>query len=87
MTRDMLIEWIYKHLVLVAGQIPLNICKVFTAAFIAGTVFCGTCLEGPYTMRACFAMLVCLILSAFFGTLTTIGLELEETDEEDDLYM
>lgn len=82
-----MLELIYRFLVLVSGQVPLNICKVMTTAFMAGIFFSAACLEGPYTFRACIALLVCVFAAGFFEMLTWVGTELEEEYEEDDLYM
>ena len=43
-TQEMIIEILIRILELAAGRIPLNICKVFTAAFVVGFFFCMTCL-------------------------------------------
>lgn len=85
--KETMLDLIYRFLVLVSGQIPLNICKVMTTAFLAGTFFSAACLEGPYTLRACIAFMICMNTTCFFGVLTAIGTELEEEYEEDDLYV
>lgn len=83
--KETLLDLIYRFLVLVSGHIPLNICKVMTAAFLAGTFLSAACLEGPYTLRACIAFMICVNTTCFFGVLTAVGTELEEEYEEDDL--
>ena len=73
---------------LVEGHLTENICKVFTVANIAGFMFCAACLEGPYTGRAAFAGIICLLLACFFGTLMMMYREVEEWEfEEDNLYL
>ena len=83
--KEKLLVMICRFLVLVSGHIPLNICKVMTAAFLAGTFFSAACLEGPYTLRACIAFMICVNTTCFFVVLTAVGPELEEEYEEDDL--
>lgn len=84
-TQDMIIEILIRIFELAAGRIPLNICKVFTAAFAVGFIFCLACLEGPYTGRACFAGLVCFIAVCFFGALACMITEMTEEYEEDEI--
>lgn len=85
--KEKLLVMICRFLVLLSEHIPLNICKVMTAAFLAGTFLSAACLEGPYTLRACIAFMICVNMACFFGVLTSIGTDLEEEYEEDDLYM
>lgn len=81
-------RWFLRLLILSADSIPLNVCKVMTTAFIAGTIFAMLCLEGQYFTRAAVMFVVCLMFSAFFGTLTAIGNDLEDgLYAEDDLCM
>lgn len=43
-TQEMIIEILIRIFKLAAGRIPLNICKVFTAAFTVGkTKYCPEC--------------------------------------------
>lgn len=84
-TQEMFIELLIRIFELAAGRIPLNICKVFTAAFVVGFLFCLACLEGPYTGRACFAGLVCFIAASFFGALTCMIGEMADGYEEDEI--
>ena len=83
-TQEMIIEIIIRIFELAAGRIPLNICKVFTAAFVVGFLFCLTCLEGPYTGRACFAGLVCFVAACFFGSMACMITEMTDDYEEDE---
>lgn len=83
-TQEMIIEILIRIFKLAAGRIPLNICKVFTAAFTVGFFFCMMCLEGPYTGRACFAGLVCFVAACFFGALTCMIGEMTDDYEEDE---
>lgn len=84
-TQEMIIEIIIRIFELAAGRIPLNICKVFTAAFVAGFLFSIACLEGPYTGRACFAALVFFVAACFFGSLACMITEMTDDYEEDEL--
>lgn len=84
-TQDMIMEILIRIFELAAGRIPLNICKVFTAAFAAGFLFSIACLEGPYTGRACFAGLVCFVAACFFGALACMLTEMTDDYEEDEL--
>lgn len=84
-TYDMIIEILIRIFTLAAGKLPLNICKVFTAAFIAGFFFFVACLEGPYTARAGIGTLVCFIAAAFFGSVAWMIEDMSEDCEEDEL--
>lgn len=84
-TQDMIMEILIRIFELAAGRIPLNICKVFTAASVAGFFFSVACLEGPYTGRACFAALVFFMATCFFGTLACMIGEMSDDYEEDEL--
>lgn len=84
-TQEMFIEILIRIFELAAGKLPLNICKVFTAASVAGFFFSVACLEGPYTGRACFAGLVCFVAACFFGALACMLTEMTDDYEEDEL--
>ena len=77
MTKEMILEYVIDFLALVSGRIPLNICKVFTAAF-AGGAFLSMAFVDAYPLKACFAVLVCLLLACFFGSMALMYEEVYE---------
>ena len=67
--NEIIIKVLIKLFTLIEGRIPQNICKVFAVANIAGFLFSIACVEGPYTFRAIFFGIVCLLLACFFGSM------------------
>lgn len=70
--NELLIKIFSKLFVLVEGRLSQNFCKVFAVANIAGFLFSVACLEGPYTWRAIFCGIVCLVFACFFGSMVML---------------
>ena len=66
---ETIIKILIKTFKLIDGRISQNVCKVLAAANIAGFLFSVACVEGPYTWRAIFCGMVCLMLACFFGSM------------------
>ena len=79
---EKLIKVIVKLFTLIEGRISENMCKVFCVANIAGLVFSMACLEGPYTVRAVFCGVVCMLLTCFFGSMVMMYEEVNAIEEE-----
>lgn len=80
--NEMIWSAIVKLFTLVDGRLSQNFCKVFCVASIAGLVFSVVCLEGPYTLRAVFFGIVCLLMACFFGTMAAMYEEVIDCDED-----
>lgn len=76
--NDLLIKIFKKLFTLVDGRISQNICKVFTAACIAGFAFSIACIEGQYMARAIFSGFFFLLMACFFGCMTAMYEEIAE---------
>ena len=66
------IKILIKTFKLIDGRISQNVCKVFAVANIAGFLFSVACVEGPYTWRAIFCGIVCLVFACFFGSMVML---------------
>ena len=83
MKREMILEYVIEFLTLISGRIPLNICKVMTAAFGVGAFFSFGLADSDCYIKALLMLLACLLLACFFGTLTAIGMEVDGYEEDD----
>lgn len=54
---------------LVNGRVSQNACKVMGTGCLAGTVFSALCAPGPFTVRAVFCGIVCMLLTCFFWSM------------------
>ena len=70
--NDLLIKIFKKLFTLVDGRISQNVCKVFACANIAGLLLSIASVDGPYTWRAIFCGIVCLMLACFFGSMVML---------------
>ena len=70
--NETIIKILVKLFKLIEGRLSQNFCKVFAVANIAGFLFSVACVEGPYTWRAIFCGIVCLLLACFFGSMNAL---------------
>lgn len=70
--NELLIKVFIKLFTLIEGRFSQNFCKVFAVANIAGFLFSIACVEGPYTFRAIFFGIACLLLACFFGSMVML---------------
>lgn len=76
--NEVIIRVLIKLFTLIEGRLTQNICKVFAVANIAGFLFSIACVEGPYTFRAIFFGIACLLLACFFGSMVMLYEEVLE---------
>ena len=77
---ETIIKILIKAFKLIDGRISQNMCKVFTAANVAGLLLSIACLEGPHMARAIIFGVVCLLLACFFGSMAAMYEEVCECE-------
>lgn len=77
MTNETIIRILLKLFRLVEGRLPQNVCKVLGTGCLAGTVFSALCAPGPFTGRAVFCGIVCMLLTCFFWSMAMMYEEVE----------
>lgn len=80
--NELLIKVFTTLFTLIEGRLSQNVCKVLGTGCLAGTVFSFLCAPGPFTVRAVFCGVVCMLLTCFFWSMAMMYEEVNAIEEE-----